>query len=408
MGAESTNKTYKLIVSGYTGAANKVPESKGLSEGICVFDLDPIAKKAELIANNREVESPSFCQLVKDRLYAASEMPNAGGLASFDNKDEDAPVLISNVNFPDAAGTCYVLAHPNGERVYGADYNSGSVSTCNLEANGELVEKVELIQHKGHSAPREKSDPNYDRQLSPHVHTLSIVPGTNLLAAVDLGLDLIVFYQLDDNGNIVPGKTRKGEEHASDHSWRLVRHSDGPAGGEAIAELPIVPAGVLEVPLHYGPRIVAYHPTLPLVALICELGCKLLLYRIEPDGLEWKHLSTWDLLEGATQEQLDRETPLSAHCEFSNDGRFLYTSTRGIDVLAVFSIDEDGNASKVFSCSSNGDTPRHFALSPDNRLLAVANQNGKNASVFERDATTGKLGALMSLQVATPSCIVWE
>lgn len=406
--ATSNEQTYRMIVSGYTGAANKVPESDSLPEGICVFDIDPSAKTAELIANNREVESPSFCELDEGRLYAASEMPTSGALASFDNENEDAPRLISDVSFPNAAGTCYVLKHPTESRIYGADYNSGSVSTCKLGPNGELVGNVELIQHKGHSAPREKADPNYDRQLSPHVHTLSIVPGTDLLAAVDLGLDLIVLYQLDERGNIVPGKTRKGDERAEDRSWKLVRHLDGPDGGEAVAELPIVPAGVVEVPLHLGPRIVANHPTLPIVALICELGCKLLLYKIEPGGLEWKHLSTWDLLEGASPEALARETPLSAHCEFSNDGRFLYTSTRGTDVLAVFSIDGNGNASKVFSCSSNGDTPRHFALSPDNRFLAVANQNGKDVSVFERDATTGKLEALMSLQVATPSCIVWE
>ena len=139
MGDKSDGQKYRLIVSGYTGAANKVPESDGLPEGINVFDLDPHAKTAELVANNREVESPSFCQLVENRLYAASEMPNAGGLASFDNKDESAPALISNVDFPNAAGTCYVLANPNGERVYGADYNSGSVSTCKLGPNGELV-----------------------------------------------------------------------------------------------------------------------------------------------------------------------------------------------------------------------------------------------------------------------------
>lgn len=408
MGAPSNERTYRMIASGYTGAANKVPESDGLPEGICVFDLDPSAKTAELIANNREVESPSFCQLVGGKLYAASEMPDAGGLASFDNESEPAPRLIDNVDFPNAAGTCYVLANPDGGHIYGADYNSGSVSTCKLGRNGELVGNVELIQHKGHSAPRERTDPNYDRQLSPHVHTLSIVPGTNVLAAVDLGLDLIVFYQLDENGDIVPGKTGKGEHREDGRSWKLVRPSDDPAGGEAVAELPIAPAGVVEVPLHFGPRIVAYHPTLPIVALVCELGCKLLLYKIEPGGLEWRHLSTWDLLEGASPEALARETPLSAHCEFSRDGRFLYTSTRGTDVLAVFSIDENGNASKVFACSSNGDTPRHFALSPDNRLLAVANQNGKDVSVFERNETTGKLESLMDIQVATPSCIVWE
>ena len=81
------------------------------------------------------------------------------------------------------------------------------------------------------------------------MHSLSFVPGTRLLVAVDLGLDALVIYQVDACGMLAP----------------------------TAAETVRVPAGS-------GPRMVAYHPRLPMAALVNELACDVLVFRIDEGG----------------------------------------------------------------------------------------------------------------------------
>ena len=85
------------------------------------------------------------------------------------------------------------------------------------------------------------------------MHSLSFVPGTRLLVAVDLGLDALVIYQVDACGMLAP----------------------------TAAETVRVPAGS-------GPRMVAYHPRLPMAALVNELACDVLVFRIDEGGLHWR------------------------------------------------------------------------------------------------------------------------
>lgn len=422
----------RMLVSGYTDSADDA--------GVLIFEVSTETGNASKVAQAAGVESPSFCQKASKRIYAASEMSNAGGLASFSVGEDRSLQLDGQVDFEGAAGTCFVLFDKDfPRRIYGADYNSGSVSVAKLAENGTVSNDVSLIQHEGHSAPYRAGDPNADRQLGPHVHTLSIVPETDLLAAVDLGLDAIVLYRLDANGDVAvspaPPRVSECDDSRTDIAIRVdcgIRITRSPTSGErsllrpsesdekfpvppsesddanAIAELPLVPAAIVEVPLHYGPRIVSYHPTRPLGALICELACKVLLYEIGNDGLDWKLLEEHDLVCGMPNIGRDGKPPLSAHCEFSSDGRFLYTSTRGTDQLTVFEVGDDDHLLPIQTIYCEGDTPRHFALSPDESIMAVANQLSDNVSIFKRDAATGKLEAIGSAQCDIhPSCIVW-
>lgn len=401
-----------MLVSGYNQDAKQ--------PGILIYEADNGKIRQTGAASG--VFSPSYCQIAGSKMYAASEAPDHGGLAVY-TLQGGVPDLDDQTSFDDAAGTCFVLAHDHQAGfIYGADYNSGSVCMSNIDENGNLVGKTELIQHEGHSASRMADDPHFDRQRSAHVHTLSFVPNTNLIAAVDLGLDLIVLYETDETGQIVesanqtfvnevPGESSDVDELSDSNvahvTTRVERTLKGDEG-RAVAELPIRPAGIVEVPIHYGPRIVAYHPTEPLVALICELGCKVLLYKVSDDGLKWTLHEEHDLINGAPNIGSDGKPPLSAHCEFSSDGRFLYTSTRGTDQLIVFALDGI-HLVRIQTCSCEGDTPRHFALNHDGSLLAVANQVSDNVSLFRRDAATGMLEMLDSaLCEIHPSCIIWE
>lgn len=416
--------------------------------GIRLFGFDSGTSKIRLVGESAGVLSPSFCALAGDRLYAASEAAQRGGLAVYDLDENGVPAIMGEALFPDAAGTCFVLAHPTGACVYGADYDSGSVCVCLLDEQGQLTGPKTLVQHEGHGAQRAQDDPNRDRQRAPHVHTLSFVPGTAMVAAVDLGLDLIVLYQTDGAGRIVDAvgptvvscwpdalmsqaassevqaasstppavsaRTRlAGSARALGEARAPVRSERCPSNGMAASEarFSVRPAALVEVPLYSGPRIIAYHSRAPVAALVCELGCEVVLFRIDRDGSRWRPFVRLDLLNGAPAVADPADSgrpPLAAHCAFSPDGRFLYASTRGTNMLSGFELDDDCTPHARFSCPCGGRTPRHFALSPDGAFLAVANQTSDEVAMFRRDASTGKLDQVACVSCAAPSCIVWE
>src|SRR5262249_15064682 len=73
-------------------------------------------------------------------------------------------------------------------------------------------------------------------------------------------------------------------------------------------------------------------------------------------------------------------------------GKFLYTSNRGDDSLAVFAIEKtSGKLKFVDHTSSGGKTPRNFAIDPTGTHLLAANEETGNVVEFAIDSTTGKL-----------------
>lgn len=416
MGAERDNEVCRFYVSGYTTDAEE--------PGLFAFDLDEGTGKVTPAGTAAGVRSPSFIARAGDVLCAASETPDAGGLAAYRLDGAQVPTVAASLSFPGAAGTCFVLPHPTAPLLYGADYNTGSLCLCPTGEKGKPKGPVTLIQHQGHGLSRAAGDPHAGRQDGPHVHTLSFVGGTGLLAAVDLGLDLIAIYALDEAGAVVDapeppvpnrwaGSDSVLEELLGVGEQRCpVRLTRAAGEGKSVeAILPVRPAAIVEVPVGAGPRIVAYHPTLPIAALICELACELILFRLNDGGLAWRPYAQVDLLadgEGRDRANAAGKPPLSAHVAFSSDGRFLYASTRGADQLAVFLLDGDGVIAGRRTCASGGRTPRHFALSPDGAFVAVANQTSGNVALFRRDGADGALTPVADLPCGKPSCILWD
>ena len=91
----------------------------------------------------------------------------------------------------------------------------------------------------------------------------------------------------------------------------------------------------------------------------------------------------------------------------SPDGRFLYSSNRGHDSIAVFRVDaRAGTLSLVEHTPTQGRTPRNFAVDPTGAFLLVANQNSDTIVTFRRDARTGKLQPTGHVaEVPSPVCL---
>ena len=85
-----------------------------------------------------------------------------------------------------------------------------------------------------------------------------------------------------------------------------------------------------------------------------------------------------------------------AAIRISSDDKFVYVSNRGHNSIAVFEVEEDGILKLIQTISTNGDFPRDFALDNSERFIVVAHQNSTIASLFARNATSGKLELLQT------------
>jgi 6-phosphogluconolactonase len=74
------------------------------------------------------------------------------------------------------------------------------------------------------------------------------------------------------------------------------------------------------------------------------------------------------------------------------NGKFLYTSNRGDDTIAIFSVDPaKGTLTFAARVPTGGKEPRHFAIDPSGKYLLAENQHSNNIVVFKIDAATGGL-----------------
>lgn len=95
--------------------------------------------------------------------------------------------------------------------------------------------------------------------------------------------------------------------------------------------------------------------------------------------------------QGAHPERQDRPHPHSAI--FSPDGRFIFVSDLGLDLIRTYSINHDTG-----KLEHQGDTPlhagagpRHLAFHPDGQSAYVINEVDSTITSFTYDAASGKL-----------------
>ncbi|WP_171056409.1 lactonase family protein [Paenibacillus sinopodophylli] len=333
---------------------------------VCTFD----EKTGELtvIQQLSGVENASFLTLHPNgkQLYAASETESTadaeGGSAATFEIDAAAGTLTltSNSVLTYGAHPCYISTDPAGKVLYAANYTGGNVALIPIAADGKLEAAAAVQQHAGELGP------NAARQDAPHAHCIVPLAGSPYVCAVDLGIDSIVIYRFD-------------EEKRS-----------------------LAPHGISKVHRGAGPRHLIFHPSLLIGYVMNELDSTITLLKVDADkGLLTAGKAISALPEGFAGYNDAADIHLGA------SGRYLYSSNRGHNSIAVFSVDQEtGELSLIQHVDCGGDAPRNFAITPEGGHLLVANQKTGNVVVFSVDEGTGLLTrTTASLQLQSPVCI---
>ena len=350
-----------VYVGTYTGA-----KSKGIY--VSKFDSENgTLSPAELAA---EVASPSFLAVhpTEKYLYAVNETntftDDTGGVSAFAIDRASGRLQSLGQQSSEGLGPAHLSIDKGGRNVLVANYGGGSVVVLPINAkDGKLKSGTALMQHKGRSI-------NPNRQNEPHAHSITTDPSGRFVYVADLGLDWIVIYQLDE---------RKG----------LLTLNNPPNA---------------KVEPGAGPRHFSVHPSGRYGYVINELNCTLTAFTRDANNGGLTVLQTISALPPTTTMQQGFS---GAELEVHPSGRFLYTSIRGHNSIAAFTIDQNtGRLSYVDSTPTQGNTPRGFGIDPQGKYLLAGNQNSDSVVVFRIDQATGKLTPTGSkIDVGSPVCI---
>jgi len=355
--------TYTLPILFGTGTV-----LKGKGEGIYVYRMDQVSGALELIFKVTDVANPSYLSFGPEHhfLYAVNELKsfegNPSGTASaFSVDSETGEPEFLNRKIAHGTDPCHIIVDRTGRNVLVANYMSGSVCVLPIQGDGSLGDATDFVQHHGMSV-------NPKRQEGPHAHATVLDEANQYAFVPDLGIDKIVIYKFDPHhGKLVP----------NDQPWVQVR------------------AGA-------GPRHLVFHPDGGYAYLINELDSTLVAFSYDTENGTLKEIQTVSTLPKDFAGVNN-----CADVNVSPSGDFVYGSNRGHDSIVIYGIDQrTGKLTYVGHESTQGKTPRNFAIDPTGRFLLVANQDSDTIVTFRIDPQTGKLLSTGHVtNVPTPVCI---
>lgn len=332
--------------------------TKKTSKGIYKVTLDTDQEKITNVELAIPSQKPAYLQVGQDgRIYAIKQVDDKGGVASYSLNDDNAKMLSDIL----AAGAppAYVGVDNKRHLLFSANYHTAKIDVFKINEDGTLTQ-TDSVLHEGATGPEPE-------QEAPHVHYADLTPD-NRLVVCDLGMDLVVVYDVSDDGKSTAVSRYKCE--------------DG-----------------------FGTRHIVFHPNGNYAYLLGELSSKLEVLKYNSKDASFKHLQTlktipedWTAHNGA------------AAIRISNDGKFVYTSNRGENTIAVFEVQPDFTVKHIQSISTEGDFPRDFNLNQDENYLLASNQNSDNLTLYKRNPSTGKLTLLQKdVSCPEPVCVMkWK
>lgn len=332
--------------------------------GIIKYSVSENGEDAVLVYGLKQVTNPSYLTLSADNrfMYCVIEemeydgMPQ-GAVAAWKKNDEGYELL----NCMGTGGTlpCHIVLDEKQKLLFTANYGSGSIAMFALKQDGSIEKRCDVKQHCGVGF-------NPDRQEGPHVHFIQSSEDKKGIWCVDLGLDLIRYYEIDQE--MLCLKER--------------------------------PDADIQFPKGTGPRHIAVHPQHPEIwYVVCELSSEVCVVNSKAEEKIIQRISTLThTVEGNT----------GAAIKISRDGRFLYVSNRGDDSVAVFAVSD--NARKLImieTVKTGGKMPRDIAVKEE--YLLAANQGNGSVTWMKRDRMTGQLGeAIQVIKCQSPVCLISE
>ncbi|MBL1082823.1 lactonase family protein [Streptomyces actinomycinicus] len=321
--------------------------------GIVTAEVAPAGGALTPVSVVQDVPDPSYLALAPDghMLYAVSETAD-GAVAAYrvnGHRPEPAgpPVPV------DGSGPTHLGLYAG--HVLTANYGCGSITAVPVRPDGALAPKHSgRLQHTG-------SGPHDRRQRGPHAHQVQPDPSGRWAVSIDLGTDSVRVCTLSDGA--------------------LAVHR----------EIALRPGS--------GPRHLSFHPDGEHAYVVNELTPTVTVCRWDSAAGSLKPLTEVPVLHGAPAGDAH-----PSGITVSPDGRFVWTATRGEDVLSVLAV-EAGGLRLTGTVPCGGRWPRDLAH--HDGFLYAANERSGDVTWFAVDEATGMPRYDGSVRVAAASCVVF-
>jgi 6-phosphogluconolactonase len=365
----ATEGQYLAYVGTYT--------TKTDSKGIYAFRYDASSGKLTPIGLAAETRDPSFLAIHPSGkyLYAVNETGKNSMVSAFALDAHSGKLTLLNQLPALGEDPCYISFDRTGKYVFVANYTSGNVVVFPIGADGKIGAATANVHDEG------RLGPNKERQEAPHAHWIEPSLDDRSVYVADLGLDRVLRYGFDaTKGTLSAGPVRsEWSRSVIDQSAKLSRGT--------------------------GPRHVAFSSGGIHMYVLGELKSTVTVFHaIGFDNFVPTSSQRISALPKGFSGRND-----AAEIALHPSGKFLYTSNRGSDTIAVFNVQRrGGRLSLAANVPTGGKEPRHFTIDPPGNYLLAENQLSDKIVMFRIDQQTGALTPTGdSAEVPTPVCIAF-
>lgn len=270
-----------------------------------------------------------------------------------------------------------IVKHPDGSFTNEVLFDDSSLVMFRINEDGSLGNACDVSINQGTGGKGENSQVNVD-PVSGHIQLVEVLsrlhavvgsPGGELLAVCDKGMDKVYTYRIDrENG-------------------KLIKLSEWVAPEVACF-----------------PRYCAFHPTQNVLYVNNENFALLNSFRYDEQTGELNRFDKVYLLD-EDPGMVDGKPVGAQDIMVHPNGKTLYCTLCGLNLIVVCHIDENGAPRPVQRIYSRGNLPRGIALSPDGRFLLSGNMVSGDVTTFAVDeegllTDTGK-----TFEAVSPSAI---
>jgi len=337
------------------------------NNGIFVYNFKRDPLKLDLVQSVNHLASPSFLALNPKVgvLYSANRSTvndslSWGSVSAFRINPGSGELSIINDQPSYGNEPCHIEVDKEGKALFISNYGSGSLVVMGLNPDGSISNLHGIYPDAGSSI-------NIARQAGPHVHSSFISDDNKLLFVSDLGTDKLMIYNFNEN----------------DLSLNFYR----------IPSISINPGA--------GPRHMDFHHSLKILYNVQELSNMI-------SAISFSEQNAPKIIQNISTLPANFDSvSYSADIHISSSGKFLYSSNRGHNSIAIFSVNqENGLLNPAGYHSSGGNWPRNFMIDPEGKFLFVANEKSNNLVIFNLDEKSGEITDTgISVNIHSPVCI---
>lgn len=329
-------------------------QKKG-EKAVQVLSFNLATLEFQIKTDATEINSPSFIITDGSYFFAVSEEKD-GLVVSYYYDKENCRLIELSKQSTCGDSPCYLLYDKEAQTLYTTNYMTGSIAVFPVNDKYEIDKCKQLITHQGNSV-------NPQRQERAHTHSIDALPWSKDYKLVqDLGNDSLYLYHTECDGTL-----------------KLFRK--------------------VNTLLGHGPRHITFHPNHKLVYVLSELSSTIDTYEFNEESINFS------LIQSISTLPVDyKGENTAADIHISHSGEFLLASNRGHDSLAIYKILKDGQLSLCNISGVGGNTPRNFAVLPEDIIL-IANQDSNKINVARLQENGHLEMTNHSYQMDVPVCI---